>query len=100
VSWSPRASASVAAAMNANGTMETHVNHSVLQPASAGITYPWCAEYGGRDGGGRNCGFWTYQQYMATILGNGGYCETNAMYRGPQPGMIPPPPGPPRRYGY
>jgi hypothetical protein len=24
------------------------------EPASAEITYPWCAEYGGRDGGGRN----------------------------------------------
>jgi Protein of unknown function (DUF3551) len=49
---------------------------------------------------GANCGFWTYQQCVATISGNGGYCETNAMYRGPQPGMIPPPPGLPRLYGY
>jgi hypothetical protein len=70
------------------------------EPASAEITYPWCAEYGGRDGAARNCGFWTYQQCMTTISGHGGYCETNAMYRGPQPGMIPPPLGPPRRYGY
>jgi Protein of unknown function (DUF3551) len=53
------------------------------EPASAEITYQWCAEYGGRDGGGRNCGFWTYQQCTATLSGNGGYCETNAMYRGP-----------------
>jgi hypothetical protein len=37
------------------------------EPASAEITYPWCAEYGGRDGGARNCGFWTYQQCVATI---------------------------------
>jgi Protein of unknown function (DUF3551) len=36
------------------------------EPASAEITYPWCAEYGGRDGGGRNCGFWTYQQCVAS----------------------------------
>ena len=60
-------------------------------PAGADITYPWCAQYGGR--GGRNCGFWTYEQCMVTIRGNGGYCVTNAMYRGPSPGMIPPPPG-------
>ena len=58
----------------------------------ADITYPWCAQYGaGMDGGGRNCGFWTYQQSQAALSGNGGYCESNAMYRGPQPGMIPPP---------
>ena len=48
---------------------------------------------GGNDGGGRNCGFWTYQQCQQTVFGTGGYCEVNAMYRGPQPGMIPPPPG-------
>ena len=58
----------------------------------AEITYPWCAQYGaGLDGGGRNCGFWTYEQCMAALSGNGGYCEANAMYRGPSPGMIPPP---------
>jgi len=58
----------------------------------ADITYPWCAQYGaGRDGGGRNCGFWTYQQCFATVRGTGGYCEANAMYRGPQPGMVAPP---------
>jgi hypothetical protein len=63
------------------------------EPSQAEITYPWCAQYGGVRGGGRNCGFWTYEQCMATIWGLGGYCETNAMYRGPQPGMIPPPGG-------
>jgi len=58
----------------------------------AEITYPWCAQYGtGMDGGGRNCGFWTYQQCQAALSGNGGYCVANEMYRGPQPGMIPPP---------
>ncbi|MFL6971731.1 MAG: DUF3551 domain-containing protein [Xanthobacteraceae bacterium] len=71
-------------------------------PASAEITYPWCAQYNGRDGGGgRNCGFWTYEQCRATVSGIGGYCEANAMYRGPQPGMIPPPgAAAPRRRAY
>jgi hypothetical protein len=61
--------------------------------SGAEITYPWCAQYGGggETGGGRNCGFWTYEQCRAAISGMGGYCELNAMYRGPQPGMIPPP---------
>jgi Protein of unknown function (DUF3551) len=65
------------------------------QPSRAEITYPWCAQYGGRGDGARNCGFWTYGQCMATVSGIGGYCEVNAMYRGPQPGMIPPPPAMP-----
>jgi len=52
------------------------------------ITYPWCAQYT-RMGGARNCGFWTYDQCMATVTGIGGYCEANAMFR-PVPGYGPP----------
>jgi uncharacterized protein DUF3551 len=64
------------------------------------LTYPWCAQMGGGRGGSRNCGFWTYEQCMATLWGNGGYCEHNPLFRGPQPGMIPPPYGPPGRARY
>jgi hypothetical protein len=46
--------------------------------SGAEITYPWCAQYQ-RDG--RNCGFSTLEQCRATVSGNGGYCEENAMYR-------------------
>jgi Protein of unknown function (DUF3551) len=65
---------------------------SGTERSNAEITYPWCAEYGmgGLGGGGRNCGFWTYEQCQATISGVGGYCEINAWYQGQQPGMIPP----------
>src|SRR5215217_3982109 len=71
-----------------------------LTPPHASGVCRWLAEYsGGGDGGGgaRNCGFWTYEQCMATVSGIGGYCEVNAMYRGPSPGMIPPPLPRPRR---
>ena len=44
--------------------------------------YPWCAQYGGRDGG-RNCGFVSYAQCMATVSGIGGFCERNSFYTGP-----------------
>ena len=45
--------------------------------------YPWCAQYsGGRGGGGRNCGFATLEQCMATISGIGGFCEPNLFYTG------------------
>ncbi|MGA2566474.1 MAG: DUF3551 domain-containing protein [Pseudolabrys sp.] len=57
---------------------------ALLRPAAA-IEYPWCAQYsGGEDGGGgRNCGFSTYEQCMATVSGIGGTCEPNLFYTGP-----------------
>jgi Protein of unknown function (DUF3551) len=54
---------------------------ALAQPAVA-IEYPWCAQYGGEDGGGRNCGFTTIEQCMATISGMGGFCEHNLFYPG------------------
>jgi hypothetical protein len=51
--------------------------------AAAAIEYPWCAQYGGMDDGGRNCGFSTYAQCMATVSGIGGGCEHNLFYEGP-----------------
>jgi hypothetical protein len=50
-------------------------------PAAA-IEYPWCAQYSGEDGGGRNCGFATIEQCMDTISGMGGFCEPNLFYKG------------------
>jgi hypothetical protein len=49
---------------------------ALARPAAA-IEYPWCAQYGGRDGGGRNCGFVSFEQCMETIRGMGGVCERN-----------------------
>lgn len=49
--------------------------------------YPWCEFIGGGMGeGGRNCGFVSYEQCMASAFGNGGDCRPNTMYT--------PPPGP------
>ena len=39
--------------------------------------YPWCAVYGGRGGGGSNCGFLTIEQCRATVSGIGGFCAPN-----------------------
>jgi hypothetical protein len=50
--------------------------------ARAAIEYPWCAQYGGEDGGGRNCGFSTLTQCRETISGMGGFCEPNLFYPG------------------
>jgi hypothetical protein len=55
---------------------------ALARPAAA-IEYPWCAQYsGGDDGGGRNCGFSTIEQCMATVSGIGGGCERNLFYNG------------------
>jgi hypothetical protein len=67
----------------------------VLADTASAQNYPWCAQYGWRDGG-RNCGFSTWQQCMAAVSGVGGYCEPNAMYRPAQSGSRRKS-GPPRR---
>ena len=46
--------------------------------------YPWCAVYGGRGGGGTNCGFLTIEQCRATVRGIGGFCAPNQFYN-PRP---------------
>lgn len=65
-----------------------------VEPINAEITYPWCAQYSGGRGGGRNCGFTTWEQCRATVHGVGGYCELNSMY----PGSAPPVRRKPRRH--
>ena len=53
-------------------------------PPAQAVEYPWCAQYGGRGGdGGRNCGFVSFEQCMATVSGIGGFCERNLFYKGP-----------------
>jgi hypothetical protein len=45
-------------------------------PANA-ADYPWCARYGGYDGGVPNCGFTSYAQCMAAVSGTQGFFEQN-----------------------
>ena len=60
------------------------------QAGKAEVLYPWCAQYAGEDGGGRNCGFSTLDQCRATVSGIGGYCEANPLYRpGPDTQPVP-----------
>lgn len=39
---------------------------------------PWCARY--TNGGGNNCGFYSYEQCLATVTGIDGYCAQNLNY--------------------
>ena len=56
------------------------------QPSAAQqlVIYPWCAHYGGRNGGGApNCGFTTVAQCMAAVSGTQGTCQLNPWYEPP-----------------
>jgi hypothetical protein len=56
---------------------------STFAKPAAAIEYPWCAQYsGGMGGGGKNCGFSTLEQCMATVSGIGGFCAHNLFYPG------------------
>jgi hypothetical protein len=59
--------------------------------ATARPAPPWCANLGGRDGGW-DCGYFTFEQCMATARGLGGSCQPN-----PWAVWGPPSPPPPRR---
>jgi hypothetical protein len=59
---------------------------TVLNTSTKAQNYPWCAYYGGKEGGGTNCGFTTFQQCLDTVSGIGGFCNRNTQYE--------PPPGP------
>jgi len=42
---------------------------------------PWCVRYGtGLEGA--NCGFYSFEQCMAALSGNGGHCARNLFYTG------------------
>jgi hypothetical protein len=41
----------------------------------AAAAAPWCTE--AVKGGGTNCGFYSFQQCMASASGNGGFCRQN-----------------------
>jgi hypothetical protein len=60
---------------------------SSFGPHAQAQNYPWCAYLGGgMGGGGKNCGFISFEQCMETARGNGSDCRINTQYD--------PPPGP------
>lgn len=60
--------------------MTLSVAFALPTQARAEVQYPWCAQYGGHDYEGTNCGFVTLEQCRATISGIGGYCYENPAY--------------------
>ena len=70
-------------------TLGILVATAALGTGAQAQNYPWCAIYGGGSaGGGRNCGFNTFAQCMATISGIGGTCQQNTTYQGPGIGQF------------
>jgi len=46
----------------------------------------WCLRYG-TGHGGANCGFYSFEQCMAALSGNGGHCARNQWYNGSDRGL-------------
>jgi hypothetical protein len=80
--WLPALKVAVALGTLA-GMAELSGTAARAQPA------PWCANLGGRDGGW-DCGYYTFDQCMATARGLGGSCA-------PNPRALAAPKPPPRR---
>jgi Protein of unknown function (DUF3551) len=56
-----------------------------VQSASAATApRPWCVRDGSFGRGSWDCTYHTFQQCLASASGNGGSCEQNPNYRGPQ----------------
>ena len=65
------------------------VQGGAMKPAAAAIVYPWCAYYAGADSGSApSCGSSTYEQCMATVSGQAGYCARNPSYPEPAPQSV------------
>jgi hypothetical protein len=56
-----------------------------VQSASAATApRPWCVRDGSFGRGSWDCTYHTFQQCLASASGNGGSCEQNPRYRGPE----------------
>ena len=56
--------------------------------SEAAVIYPWCARYLAHSAP-RNCGFATFEQCRATVVGIGGTCQANPFYLAPLPAAVP-----------
>ena len=57
-------------------------------PAKADVVYPWCLQTDVGDGA-LNCGFDSYDQCKASMVGSGGFCVQNLHYRQEQQAQQP-----------
>ncbi|HWM80669.1 MAG TPA: DUF3551 domain-containing protein [Pseudolabrys sp.] len=59
----------------------------VLLPAASAAPahadpYRWCADFGGRGGGGTSCYYNSFEQCRRELIGRGGFCRPNPFYDG------------------
>jgi len=52
-----------------------------VSPAQAD-PYRWCADFGGRGGGGTSCYYNSFEQCRMELIGRGGICRPNPFYDG------------------
>ena len=55
---------------------------ALTHPAAA-IEYPWCAQYSGQDGGGRNCGFVSFEAVHGNDPRHGRLLRAELILHGP-----------------
>jgi len=94
--WRPGSLLPNSIALSAALAVGLVVASSAVDPAKAGIEYPWCAIYSESTVGATNCGFSTLAQCRATIAGIGGMCQPNPAYPSPPPRPQPKRPHQPR----
>lgn len=56
---------------------------AISEEVRAQTKYPWCT-VGGREGGGTNCGFVSFEQCLAAARGTGASCSENPDYQAPK----------------
>jgi hypothetical protein len=56
--------------------LSTLATAALLDTSAEAQNYPWCAQYSG-GAGAMNCGFTSFQQFLADVSGIGGFCIQN-----------------------
>lgn len=55
---------------------------TAAQAQVRGDPYRWCADFGGRGGGGTSCYYTSFEQCRRELIGRGGFCRPNPFYTG------------------
>ena len=72
----------LAAAFGAGGLLLPGVGTGTAQAQVRGDPYRWCADFGGRGGGGTSCYYTSFEQCRRELVGRGGFCRPNPFYTG------------------
>jgi hypothetical protein len=72
----------VTAAFAAGGLLLPGLGAGTAQAQVKADPYRWCADFGGRGGGGTSCYYTSFEQCRRELVGRGGFCRPNPFYTG------------------